>query len=76
MDIREQLKESYNALLDGQKKRAAIIHGCESNYFGAVASGNREVKDDTIIQQMIQSVKQASKDILEDAQLSYDKING
>ncbi len=72
--IREQLKVAYNSLLEGQKKRAAEVHGCEMTNFVKIVNGRREVKDDTIILQMIQSIKQASKDILIDAKESNKKI--
>lgn len=75
MTKREELKKAYDNLLEGQKKRASQVYGCESTYFTAIANGTKEVKDESIIEQMIQAVKQASKDVLDDAQESFNKIN-
>lgn len=60
MTIQEQLKQAYNLLPAGYKKRAAKIYGCSLVYFKNIIEGT--VKDESAYHSALQAVKQAASE--------------
>lgn len=72
MNIKTAVKEAYNSLPKGSKKRAAQIHGVTTIYFKKIVNG--DVVDSDVYYSALQAIKQASDEAKKEMDKSFNEI--